>query len=98
MYAASEPTATVDSVEVRRDLDSARIILRKLAEEAGRGNIDMVELSRFIVALIRVYIQTDRFGQVFPRFYVSSRSTPCAEMLTRQSIFGYIAIWFVHEV
>ena len=66
LYAASQPTAPVDSVEVRRDLDSAPIILRTLAEEAGRGNIDMVELSRFIVALIPVYLQTDRFSQVFP--------------------------------
>ena len=40
--------------------------LREIAEEALRGNVDMVELARFIAALIPAYLRTERFGQVFP--------------------------------
>jgi hypothetical protein len=66
LYAASQPDTPVDSVQVRRDLDSAPMVLRELAEEALRGNIDMAELSRFIAALIPAYLQTAEFRQVFP--------------------------------
>src|SRR5439155_22618326 len=48
LYAASQPETPVDSVQVRRDSDSAPMVLRELADEALRGNIDMTELSRFI--------------------------------------------------
>jgi len=44
LYAASQPDTPVDSVQVRRDLDSAPIALRELADEVLRGNIDMAEL------------------------------------------------------
>jgi hypothetical protein len=66
LYATSQPDTPVASVQVRRDLDSAPRVLRELAEEALRGNIDMVELSRFIAALIPCYLQTAGFRQVFP--------------------------------
>jgi hypothetical protein len=66
LYAASQPDTPVDSVQVRRDLDSAPMVLRELAEEALRGNIDMVELSRFIAALVPAYLQTAGFRRVFP--------------------------------
>ena len=39
------PDTPIDSVRVRRDLDSAPIVLRELAEEALRGNINMAELA-----------------------------------------------------
>jgi hypothetical protein len=66
LYATSQPGTPVASVQVRRDLDSAPMVLRELAEEALRGNIDMVELSRFIAALIPAYLQTAGFRQVVP--------------------------------
>jgi hypothetical protein len=66
LYAASQPHTPIDSVEVRRDLDSVPVALREIADEAMRGNVDMAELSRFIAALIPAYLQTDRFHQVFP--------------------------------
>ena len=40
LYAASEPRVAIDSVKVRRDLDSAPMVLRELAEEVLRGNIE----------------------------------------------------------
>jgi hypothetical protein len=47
LYVASQPETPVDSVKVRRDLDSAPTVLRELADEAVRGNIDMTELSQY---------------------------------------------------
>ena len=38
LYAASQPTAPVDSVEVRRDFESVPVIFRELADEVLRGN------------------------------------------------------------
>jgi len=43
LYAASQPETPIDSVQVRRDFDSAPMVLRELADEALRGNIDMAE-------------------------------------------------------
>lgn len=43
LYAASQPDTPIDSVRVRRDMDSAPTVLRNLADEAMRGNIDMTE-------------------------------------------------------
>ena len=51
LYAASQPGTPIDSVQVRRDLDSAPLVLRELADEALRGNIDWAELSRFIATV-----------------------------------------------
>jgi hypothetical protein len=66
LYSASQPDIPIDSVQVRRDLDSAPIVLREIADEALRGNVDMAELSNFVAALIPAYLQTDSFHQVFP--------------------------------
>jgi hypothetical protein len=66
LYAASQPQTPIDSVQVRRALDSAPLVLRDLADEALRGNIDMAELSRFIAAVIPSYLHTANFRQIFP--------------------------------
>ena len=66
LYAASQPTAPVDSVEVRRDLDSAPMILRELADEVLRGNIDMAELSRFVATVIPACLRSANFREFFP--------------------------------
>ena len=66
LYVASQRDTPVDSVEVRRALDSVPAALREIADEAMRGNVNMAELTRFIAALIPIYLQTGKFGQVFP--------------------------------
>ena len=65
LYAASQPETLIDSVQVRRALDSAPLVLRDLADEALRGNIDMAELSRFIATVIPSYLDTANFRQIF---------------------------------
>jgi len=65
LYAASQPETPIDSVQVRRALDSAPMVLRDLADEALRGNIDMAELSRFIATVIPSYLDTANFRQIF---------------------------------
>ena len=66
LYAASQPDTPVDSVQVRRDLESAPLALRELADEALRGNIDMAELSRFIATVIPICLDAANFRQIFP--------------------------------
>jgi hypothetical protein len=65
LYAASQPHTPIDSVKVRRALDSVPVALPEIADEAMRGNVNMVELTHFIAALIPAYLQTGRFGKVF---------------------------------
>jgi len=66
LYAASQPDTPIDSVKVRRDLDSAPMVLRDLADEALRGNIDMAELSRFIATVIPHCLHSADFREFFP--------------------------------
>ena len=66
LYAASQPDTPIDSVRVRRDLDSAPIVLRELAEEALRGNINMAELSQFIATVMPRCLHSGKFQEIFP--------------------------------
>jgi hypothetical protein len=66
LYAASQPAAPIDSVKVRRDLDSAPMLLREIADEVPRGNIDMAELSRFIATVIPHCMHGGKFREIFP--------------------------------
>jgi Methyltransferase domain len=66
LYGASEPDRLIDSVEVRRDLDSASMVLRELREEIMRGNIDMAELSQFIAAVMPRCLHSGKFHEIFP--------------------------------
>jgi len=66
LYAASRPDTPVDSVLVRRNLDSAPMALRELADEVLRGNIDMAELSRFVATVIPVCFRSENFRAFFP--------------------------------
>jgi hypothetical protein len=66
LYAASQPDSPVDSVKVRRDLDSAPMILRELAEEVLRGNIDIAELSRFVATVMPHCLHSGKFQDIFP--------------------------------
>jgi Methyltransferase domain len=66
LYAIGQPTVPIDSVQVRRDLDSAPMVLRKLREEALRGNIDMAELSQFIATVMPRCLHGGKFQEIFP--------------------------------
>jgi hypothetical protein len=66
LYGASQPGTPIDSVKVRRDLDSAPQALRELADEALRGNIDRAELSRFIATVIPACLHSANFCEFFP--------------------------------
>jgi len=66
LYAASQPDKPIDAVKVKRDLDSVSAILRQLATEAMHGNIDMMELSQFIAAVMPHCLHSGKFHEVFP--------------------------------
>jgi hypothetical protein len=66
LYAASQPDKPIDAVKVKRDLDSVSAILRKLATEAMQGNIDIMELSQFIAAVLPQCLHSGKFHEVFP--------------------------------
>jgi hypothetical protein len=65
LYAASQLETPIDSVQVRRDLDSASMILRELAEEGLRGNINMAELSQFITTVMPRCLHGGKFHEIF---------------------------------
>ena len=66
LYAASWPDKPIDSVKVKRDLDSVSAILRKLATEAKQGNINIMELSQFIAAVMPHCLHSGKFHELFP--------------------------------
>jgi hypothetical protein len=66
LYAASQLDTPIDSVQVRRDLDSAPTVLRELADEVMRGNIGIEELSRFVAMVIPVCLRSTNFHEIFP--------------------------------
>jgi hypothetical protein len=65
LYGASQPHTPVDSVQVRRDLDSAPQALRELADEALRGNINVMDLSQFLAAVMPRCLHSERFHEIF---------------------------------
>ncbi len=65
LYATSQPDTAIDSVTVRRDLDSTPAVLREIADEVSRGNIDMMELSRFIAAVIPRCLKSTTVRELF---------------------------------
>jgi hypothetical protein len=66
LYGNSQPEARLDSVLVRRAIDSAPMALQDLADEVMRGNVDMAELSRFIATVIPVCFRSANFRGFFP--------------------------------
>jgi len=65
LYAASRPEMPIDSVKVRRDFEAVPMILRELADEVGRGNIDMAELSQFVATVMPHCLHGGRFQEIF---------------------------------
>ena len=64
-FTVTASPSPIDSVLVRRAIDSAPMALRELADEARRGNIDMAELSRFVVAVVPDCFRSPHFRQFF---------------------------------
>jgi hypothetical protein len=66
LYGASQPERAIDSVKVRRDVDSAPMILHELATEVMQGNIDIMEVSQFIATVMPRCLRSERFREIFP--------------------------------
>jgi len=65
LYVGSSPGVAIDSVRVWRDIESAPAALREIANEAMRGNIEAMELSQFIAAVLPRCIRSERFREIF---------------------------------
>ncbi|MGC2351789.1 MAG: hypothetical protein WA496_00185, partial [Candidatus Udaeobacter sp.] len=65
LYGASRPDTPVASLQVRRDFQSVPAILRELAGEVTRGNIDMKEVSQFIARVTPHCLQSGKFHEIF---------------------------------
>ncbi|CEF48825.1 unnamed protein product [uncultured bacterium] len=65
LYAASQAHTPIESVQVRRDLDSAPVALRELADEALRGNIDIMALSEFLATVMPRCLHSEQFQEIF---------------------------------
>ena len=68
LYAASWPDKLVDSIKVRRDLESSLAALREIADEVSRGNIDIKELSKFIAAAVPHCLGSVNFPDMFRKW------------------------------
>jgi Methyltransferase domain len=65
LYGASRPDMAIDSVKARREIASAPVALREIADEVTRGNIEMSELSRFIAAVMPRCLQSTEHPELF---------------------------------
>ena len=65
LYVGSSPGVAIDSVRVRRDIESAPAALREIADEVKRGNIEMSELSQFIAAVMPRCLQSAEHRELF---------------------------------
>ena len=65
LYVGSNPGVAIDSVRVRRDIESAPAALREIADEVKRGNIEMSELSQFISAVMPRCFQSAEHQELF---------------------------------
>jgi len=65
LYPASRPDTAIDSVKARRDIESAPVVLREIADEVARGNISMEELSRFIAAVMPICLASPQSRELF---------------------------------
>jgi hypothetical protein len=65
LYAASRPDIPLDSVKAKRQLQSAPALLREIADELTRGNIDVMELSQFIATVLPRCIRSERSREIF---------------------------------
>jgi hypothetical protein len=67
LYGASRLDVALDSVKVRRAIESAPVALVQIADEVNYGNIDLEELSRFVETVIPKCLNA-RFPELFRRW------------------------------
>ena len=65
LYPSSRPTVALDSVKARREIGSTRAVLREIADEVTRGNVDIAELSRFIGSVMPFCLKRRQFRELF---------------------------------
>jgi predicted O-methyltransferase YrrM len=65
LYVGGSPGVAIDSVRVRRDIESAPAALREIADEVKRGNIEISELSQFIAAVMPRCLQRTEHRELF---------------------------------
>jgi predicted O-methyltransferase YrrM len=65
LYVGSSRGVAIDSVRVRRDIESAPAALREIADEVKRGNIEMSELSQFIAAVMPRCLKSTEHRELF---------------------------------
>ncbi len=65
LYVGNSSDVAVDSITVRRDMESASAALREIADEVKRGNIGMSELSEFIAAVMPRCLQSAEHRELF---------------------------------
>jgi hypothetical protein len=65
LYVDSSPGVAIDSVEVRRNIESAPAALREIADEVKRGNIQTSALSQFIAAVMPHCLQSKEYRELF---------------------------------
>jgi hypothetical protein len=68
LYGGSRPYVALDSVKVRRAIESALVALDQVAEELNRGNIDLDDLSHFVETVIPRFLKTKTVAEVFRRW------------------------------
>ena len=68
LYGASRLDVALDSVKVRRAIESAPAALDQIADELNRGNIDMEELSGFIENVIPKCLRSKLGTELFRRW------------------------------
>ena len=65
LYGSSEPRRCLDRVAVQRSNGSLESTLDLLATEAGRGNIDLEHLARFVARIAPHCVSNPRFPEFF---------------------------------
>ena len=65
LYVGSSRGVAIDSVRVRRDIESAPAALREIADEVKRGNIEMSELSQFIATVMPRCLKSAEHRELF---------------------------------
>lgn len=65
LYPASRLDVAIDSVKARREIESAASALHEMADEVTRGNIDVMELSKFVATVLPRCVHSERFREIF---------------------------------
>jgi Methyltransferase domain len=65
LYPSSRPNVALDLVKARREIDSAPAVLREIADEVTRGNVDLAELSRFVSSVMPFCLKSRQFRELF---------------------------------